>query len=180
MGFGPSSNIGHELRRNQNRIHCTLRKSGRIKLKITTLSDAHRQLFDGFLKIEGVQIRQHNQQHLGHEQHIDAVQQVFKRYSALDNAVLHTPPKDLVLVLDSRAAQFVLKPAPSLLRNIGLMKFELEDVRTSKTRISDYAAIVDGNWNFNSNDALEGQTHTPKGMGICYKQWYKETFETIA
>ena len=72
MGFGPSSNIGHELRRNQNRIHCTLRKSGRIKLKITTLSDAHRQLFDGFLKIEGVQIRQHNQQHLGHEQHIES------------------------------------------------------------------------------------------------------------
>jgi hypothetical protein len=94
MGFGPSSNIGHELRRNQNRTHCTLRKSGRIKLKITMLSDAHRQQFDGFLKIEGVQMRQHNQQHLGHEQHIDGVQQVFKRYSAADDAVLHAPPKD--------------------------------------------------------------------------------------
>jgi hypothetical protein len=36
-------------------------------------------------------------------------------------------------------------------------------------RIPDYAAIVDGNWDFNSNHALKSQTSTSENMGICYK-----------
>jgi hypothetical protein len=50
---------------------------------------------------------------------------------------------------------------------LALPEAKWEDKRQSG--IPDHAAIVDGNWNFNSNDALEGQTHTPKDMGICHK-----------
>jgi hypothetical protein len=34
--------------------------------------------------------------------------------------------------------------------------------RTSKTRIPDYSPIVDGNYDFNSNDAFESQAYIPK------------------
>jgi len=41
--------------------------------------------------------------------------------------------------------------------------------RTAKTRISDCVAVLNGDWNTNSNDAQEGQTDKPENLDIRYK-----------
>ena len=45
----------------------------------------------------------------------------------------------------------------------------VDEIEHLKPEYQTMLAIVDGNWDFNSNGALESQTHTSKNVGICYK-----------
>jgi hypothetical protein len=46
-------------------------------------------------------------------------------------------------------------------------------------KFSLYHALVDGNWGFNSDDALESQTYVPKNVGICYSNSTKKLSEPL-
>ena len=45
----------------------------------------------------------------------------------------------------------------------------VDEIEHLKPEYQTALAIVDGNRDLNSNDALESQTYTPKNVGICYK-----------